>query len=323
MKIRIITPAPPRSRKGNRITALRWARMLRRLGHRVLVEQCYRQGTCDLLIALHAVRSAAAIAEFRADHPQTPLLVALTGTDLYEQLAGSPSGQRALQWADRLIVLQSAAVEALAQPLRDKTRVIYQSMPKPLHRRSPIRHAFEVCVLAHLRAVKDPLRAAKAARRLPATSRIRIVHLGAALDERLRRQSLAEQKANARYCWLGDQPHWKALQRLARSRLLVLSSKLEGGANVVSEAIAAGVPILSTRIPGSVGILGADYPGYFPVGDTDALAELLDRAERDEVLYGALKQRGAQLAPLVDPAEERRRWKSLLQELSLREERRT
>ncbi len=63
----------------------------------------------------------------------------------------------------------------------------------------------------------------------------------------------------------------------------------EGGANVLSEALAASVPILATRIPGSVGILGPEYPGYFPVGDTEALAALLWRAETDRDFRAALR----------------------------------
>ena len=62
---------------------------------------------------------------------------------------------------------------------------------------------------------------------------------------------------------------------------MVLSSRSEGGANVISEAIVAGVPILASRMDGNVGLLGADYPGYFPVGDTQALARLLWRIEAD------------------------------------------
>jgi glycosyltransferase involved in cell wall biosynthesis len=78
-----------------------------------------------------------------------------------------------------------------------------------------------------------------------------------------------------RYGWRGAVPRTEALAVLARSRLLALTSLQEGGANVVSEALAAGVPIVSSAIPGSIGLLGADYPGYFPVGDTEALATVL------------------------------------------------
>jgi glycosyltransferase involved in cell wall biosynthesis len=43
----------------------------------------------------------------------------------------------------------------------------------------------------------------------------------------------------------------------------------------ISEAAVAGVPVLASRMDDNVGLLGAGYPGYFPVGDTQALARLL------------------------------------------------
>src|SRR5262249_16919530 len=125
-----------------------------------------------------------------------------------------------------------------------------------------------------------------------------------------------EAAANGRYLWLGQMPHWKALRVLARCRLMVLSSKSEGGANVVSEAVALSVPVLSSRIPGSIGLLGEDYPGYFPVGDTRALSRLLCRAEADASFYDELQERCDRLRPLIDPARERESWKELLASLS-------
>lgn len=316
MKIIIITPAPPGSRKGNRVTALRWARLLRQLGHRVAIRQEYRGERCDLLVTLHARRSFSSVQRFRRLHPDLPLVVTLTGTDLYDEIHTDASARQALELASRLVVLQPLGIEELPKPLRSKTRVIYQSNEAPQINVKSSRAGFQVCVLGHLRPVKDPFRTAQAARLLPATSRVRVVHLGAALTPDMRRQARAEARANPRYRWLGDVPRWKALRMLARSRLLVVTSLLEGGANVVSEAIVAGVPVLSSRIAGSVGLLGADYPGYFPVGDTQALAALLERAETDSGFYKALKDWGRRLRPLFHPSRERQTWRALLAELS-------
>ncbi|HXG67357.1 MAG TPA: hypothetical protein VNO70_19795 [Blastocatellia bacterium] len=130
MKIGIITPAPPRSRYGNRVTALRWARILRSLGHRVVISQSYAGDPFDLLIALHARRSHAAIARFRRERPASPLVVALTGTDLYRDLPRSRQARHSLELATRIVVLQPAALAELPPRLRDKARVIYQSVPK-------------------------------------------------------------------------------------------------------------------------------------------------------------------------------------------------
>jgi putative glycosyltransferase (TIGR04348 family) len=241
--------------------------------------------------------------------------VALTGTDLYADLRSSAAARRALDLATRLVALQPMAVESLPPRAREKARVIVQSAVAPRHRPSPRPGAFEVCVLGHLRAVKDPVRTAAAARLLPSSSRVRVRHLGAAIEPGMAARAEAEQRRNARYRWIGERPHAEALRVLARSRLLCLTSKLEGGANVISEAAAAGAPVLSSRIDGSVGLLGSRYPGYFPVGDTRALAALLLRAETDPRFYAELKRGVRRLAPLVRPARERAAWASLLAEL--------
>lgn len=314
MKVCLITPAPARSRKGNRVTALRWARILRELGHSVSIDQEYRRQRCDLLVSLHARRTHASLVRFRKQYPNRPLIVALTGTDLYGDIHTDPSAQQSLELASRLIVLQPMGVEALPTNLREKTRVIYQSARKPPGNFSPKKRVFEVCVLGHLRPVKDPFRAALAARLLPPTSHVRVIQIGAALSDDMERQARAEEASNPRYRWLGELPRWKALRILARSRLLALTSKMEGGANVVSEALVCSVPIVSSRIAGSIGLLGEEYPGYFPVGDTQALAALLARAERDAAFYEALKDWCDGLQHLFEPASERKRWESLLEE---------
>jgi putative glycosyltransferase (TIGR04348 family) len=315
MNICVVTPAPGRSRKGNRVTALRWARLLRELGHRVAIEEKYRGQRCDLLIALHARRSYDSIERFHRERRGRPLIVALTGTDLYGDIHTDPLAQRSLELATRLILLQPAGISELPERLRDKVRVIFQSATKPPGTFLPRRDVFEICVLGHLRPVKDPFRTALAARLLPASSRIRVVQIGAALEPEMEAQACAEMAANRRYRWLGELPRWQALRRLARSHLLSLTSLSEGGANVISEALACGVPVVSSRISGSIGILGADYRGYFPVGDTAALAALLERAERDRAFYQELKAWGERLRPLVDPARERETWDRVLREL--------
>jgi putative glycosyltransferase (TIGR04348 family) len=315
MNIILVTPAPPGSRKGNRVTALRWARLLRQLGHAVAVRQEYRGRRCDVLVALHARRSFPAVEAFRRAYPEGPLVVVLTGTDLYEDIHADATARRSLELASRLVVLQPLAIEELPPHLRGKVRVIYQSAEAPRAAPRPREGLFEVCVLGHLRPVKDPLRTALAARLLPPLSRVRVLHVGAALSADMAEQAGAEAAANPRYRWLGDLPRPKALHVLAHCRLLVLTSRLEGGANVISEAIAAGVPVLSSRIAGSVGILGGDYPGYFPVGDTEALAALLSRTETDAGFLGALRDWCRRLRPLVEPARERESWRRLLREL--------
>jgi putative glycosyltransferase (TIGR04348 family) len=314
MNICMACPAPAKSRKGNRVTADRWAHLLRDLGHRVVIEQEYQGGSCDLLIALHARKSYPSARRFFYLYPGAPLIVALTGTDLYRDIHNNKRAQYTLEIAKRLVVLQSCGVKELPLRLRPKARVIYQSA-QPL-RKPPAKdpNFFEVCVLGHLRAEKDPLRTALALRLLPQEKRILVFHAGEALTAKLAKQASAAWARDPRYLWVGELPRGQAHRLLARSHLLVLSSLMEGGANVIAEAVANGVPVLASRISGNVGMLGERYPGYFPVGDTEALARLLQRAEGDPKFYAQLVGKCAALAPRFEPARERAAWEGLLEE---------
>jgi putative glycosyltransferase (TIGR04348 family) len=327
MKILITTPAPPRSRYGNRVTALRWARILKEIGHHVTVSQVYEDGDYDMLVALHARRSYPSINRWRHLHPDKPLIVALSGTDLYRDLKQSKVARESLELATRIIALQPKAFDDLSPRLHAKTRIIYQSVHsvrtgRPLSPNSN-RHSddmagsrnFTVCVIGHLRPVKDPFRTALAARLLPPSSRIRVLHVGGAMSDGMAARARAEMEKNPRYLWLGEQPRWRTRRILARSHLCVLSSRMEGGANALSESIVASVPVVASRIPGTVGILGEDYPGYFNVGDTRELRRLLVRAEADPDFLSLLRSKCDELAGLFEPEREQKAWKDLLGEL--------
>jgi putative glycosyltransferase (TIGR04348 family) len=281
---------------------------------RILPE--YDGRPCDVLVALHARKGFPSLTRFREDQPRKAAVVALTGTDLYGDLETSREAQISLEVADRLVLLQPAGLKSLPAVIRAKTRVIHQSAVRPFGRFPLRRGVFEVVVLAHLRPVKDPLRAAAAARLLPASSHLRVLHAGAALSAEAGRAAEQEQATNSRYVWLGPLPHARALRLLARARALILTSETEGGANVVSEALACRVPVLCSRIPGSTGILGEDYPGYFEVGDTRGLTALLRRAEEDRSFLADLRRRSRRLSSLVSPAREKKSWRDLLRELA-------
>jgi putative glycosyltransferase (TIGR04348 family) len=314
VRIQLITPASLRLNNGNKITALRWAGILRKLGHKVNVQQSYDGVPCDLFIALHARRSYSSIEKFYQRHPKLPLIVVLTGTDLYRDIRTDRNAQRSLELATRLVALQKMALVELPKRFHSKTRVIYQSAEPYRGRAKSKKRAFQVCLIGHLRNEKDPLRAAMAVRRLPTQSRIRVVHIGLALDVHLEKQARAEAARNPRYRWLGELPHWKTRRVLARSDVAVITSRIEGSSNVLSEALASSVPVVASKIPGLIGTLGNNFPGYFPVGDSQRLAELLLKSETDAKFYRRLKRYCAGLSSLVRPKREIHAWRNLLRE---------
>jgi len=330
MRIGIVTPAPPDSRYGNRITALRWAKILRRLGNRVSITETYEGQAYDLLVALHARRSYPSIIDFRRQNVDGPIIVALTGTDLYRDIRSNHQARKSLELATRIVVLQPKALDELRPGIRSKTKIIYQSVedmqqpasgrPAKTRARKPEHGersggSFNVCVIGHLRTVKDPFRTAMAARLLPRSSRIRVLQVGGAMTDAMAAKARKEMRINQRYKWLGEQTRSRVRRILAKSRLCVLSSRMEGGANVLSEAIVASVPLLISRINGNLGILGEDYPGYFRVGDTKQLAQLLTRAETCPEYLADLAARANNLVPLFSPAREEQAWADLISEL--------
>ena len=287
MKIVLVTPARPGTRTGNRHTALRWAAFLRAAGHRVTVSTEWDGSPADLMLALHARRSHASIKEFPG-----PVVLALTGTDVYHDIHRSAEARRSLELADRFIVLQAKAVDEI--PFRKRVHVVVQSSSTRLRHR-PV-EKFRLCVIGHLRAVKDPLLTLRALRHV--RQEVEVIQLGELLEPALKPRT-----SDPRYRWLGSVPHGRALRWLASSHAMVISSRMEGGANVVCEALRIGVPVLASRIPGNVGLLGESYSGYFPVGDARALARLI---EKDKSFYENLKSQIAPLRAMVAPRNEAR-----------------
>ncbi len=303
-KIAIVTPARAGARTGNRHTAARWAGMLRAAGHRVIVLTQWRGERCDLLVALHARRSFASVERYRAACPAAPLAVVLTGTDLYRDLPACTEAQRSLRFADRIVVLQDEAPRRLAPRLRRKAAVVYQSAD-PLVRHAPPARGFRVAVIGHLREEKDPFRAAAALAHLSADADVEVVQLGAALGPGMVGEAKRWMAHESRYRWIGSVPHSRALDWLARSHLLVVSSRMEGGANVIAEAARIGTPVLASRVPGNVGMLGRDYPGFFPLGDARALARRMLRARSESAFYRRLRSALQARRTLFAPAAER------------------
>jgi putative glycosyltransferase (TIGR04348 family) len=313
MRIALITPYGREHRNGNWHTAARWTRFLREAGHTVRVQVEWDDRPADLMLALHARRSFASIRAFAKRFPTRPLLLALTGTDLYRDIHENRDAQQALDLAHRIIVLQERGVDELAAHLAAKTRVIYQSAPD-VARLPPSPDTFEVLVIGHLRAEKDPFRVALATAYLPEDSQIQVTHFGGALSEDMAETAELAQIKLPRWHWLGDVPHKTVIKRLARAQLMVISSVMEGGANVICEALAADVPVLASHMPGNIGMLGEDYPGYFPVGDERWLARLMAMAESDPGFYADLLSHARQRRGLMRPEQEASRLRQVVAE---------
>lgn len=300
------------------MTAQRLARILKRLGGRVTVSEDWTLATpADCMVAIHAWRSAPAIARFHDRFPDRPLIVLLAGTDVNRFQYSDPETTLAsMTRATRLVGLHDLLAEAVPPVYRHKVRIIHQSASPLVGPRWPSRAHFDLCVVGHVREEKDALRAAFAARRLPVRSRVRIIQVGAALDDGWLAAITQEMDGNPRLIWRGEVPRWQVRELYRRCRAMVISSRQEGGANVISEAVVAGLPVFASDIPGNVGLLGPEHPALFPVADTHALAALMRRAEFEPGFLDWVQRCQARRAHLFTARREREAWGVMLRELA-------
>lgn len=304
--VTIISPATANANNGNWQTASRWAAFLSS-EYEVRVLESWDGLPCDLMIALHARRSASSIVRFSQAFPDRPLLVVLTGTDLYRDIVADEQARQSLRLASKLVVLQEAGLNQLDDQSREKVCVIYQSAhPGSVAHKKKDQSSFDVIMIGHLRAEKDPLAFMQAAAHITYSDadRVRMIHVGGALDAGLQEQALATQRRHQHYRWLGNLPHAETLERLAASDIMVIASRMEGGANVIIEAVNCDVPVLASDIAGNRGMLGDDYAGYFAVGDSVALAALINRASHDAAFRRTLQEQCARRRPLFQPERE-------------------
>jgi putative glycosyltransferase (TIGR04348 family) len=311
----LVSPALRDANNGNWHTVRRWAECLSGHARTTLLLQWppspHPGGAgADALVALHARRSAPSIENWARQCPGKPLIVVLTGTDLYRDIHEDASARQSLALASHLVVLQEDGLQALPKALRNKTRVIYQSARPLKPATKPVRHLRAVMV-GHLRDEKDPLTFMRAAARLAAGTaarerRMLFDHIGDALTPELATAARAAEKTVSGYRWLGGLPQAQTRQHIKHAHVLVNSSRMEGGAQVIGQAIQSGTAVLASRISGNIGMLGADYAGYFPAGDDAALALLLQRCAAEPRFLALLEHQCRQRAHLLDPAEEER-----------------
>lgn len=314
--VRIITPGTRAANNGNWRTAQRWAKLIETVA-RPIVQSHWEGEPADILIALHAHRSAESVLAARRAHPSLPIVVALSGTDLYRDLPASLVAREALDAADRIIALQFDARRQLPELWAAKCVVIYQSAPLLEPVRKSATH-FDVAVVGHLRSEKDPRTLWRAIERLDPSLPIRITHIGEALDRQLGEEAKAMMARDARYRWVGGRAHGLTRLAIRRAHLLAHPSIMEGGANVIVEAITSGTPVLASLMSGNLGMLGHEYPGYFPVGDAKALAEALERLAREPAALRELRRACKRIAHLFTPERERTAMRRLVIELRRR-----
>ena len=311
-----MTPALAPANNGNWQTANRWARFLRS-AYRVRLSAEWKPGSggeASLMIALHARRSAASMAAWHATHPQRPLALVLTGTDLYRDIDTDPVAQASLELAHRLVVLNELGAARLPAALRSRCQVLLQSCSarQPLAKTG--RH-LRALMVGHLRDEKDPRTYFDAARRLAARADIRLDHIGDALDPALGAEARALMATCPTYRWLGGLGHAATRRRIQAAHVLVHPSRMEGGAHVVTEAIRSGTPVLASRIDGNLGLLGSGYAGLFDAGDAAGLAALLERGRDEPDMLAALQRQLAPRAALFAPEAECRALHGLVRNL--------
>ena len=316
----IVSPALEDANNGNWQTANRWRQMLAKNFHCRIVQtwpdKFFNQD--NVMIALHARKSADSIAAWHVAHGGARLVLALTGTDLYRDIQTDAVAQASLAMASRLIVLQELAPLGLPEQYRAKTEVIFQSTTSQPTIQKPPAH-FRALMVGHLRGEKSPETLFAAARLLTVQDGIFIDHIGAGLDADLAKTAEATAKACPHYRWLDAVPHEATRRAIGRAHVLVHASKMEGGAHVLMEAVCSGTPVLASRIDGNVGMLGADYLGYFDWGDAAGLARLLREcraSQNDENgLLARLSKQCAVRAPLFTPETESAKLNALVSSL--------
>ena len=299
-RIALITPSLAQANNGNWQTARRWSAFLSQ-HYTVDASIAWDGKPADLMIALHARRSGQSIADFAPSGK--PIALVLTGTDLYRDIQSDPLAQQSLTLATRLVTLQDAGISVLPPDLHAKVLTIYQSA-KSLSHLAPRTTTFDCVIVGHLRDEKDPLTAIEAVIKTH-IPRLRLRVIGDTDRAEVGRQAIALSKTDNRIEMLGALDHASSRREIRRAQVLVIPSVMEGGANVIIEAITSGTPVLASKINGSIGMLGADYKGYFAVGDRSGLAQLLERCSSEPDFIDLLKSQCALRAALFAPAIER------------------
>lgn len=328
-------PCGPEEPRGNVTTAMRLARGLH--AHGWLAARCDARTdprdwpAAEAVVALHAVHAAPRVRA--ACDPERgapalrgrPYLVLFTGTDL----AGEPPAEarEAVAGAATAVALGEAAALASAaagypEP-RGGTHAIRQGV-EPLPQGAwpdgvpaLAADAELILVLAGVRAVKDPARAVRALAPLAAERpRLRLwiagpemePEAGAALRDAILRANAGRAEPWTR--WLGAVPRARLRPLIERARIVLSTSRAEGGApNALLEAAEAGALVLASGIPAH-----REFPGEAGLfGSDEELRELTRRfLDRPDTAHWTAATQRVILGRQFSPAAEAAAWAEVL-----------
>ena len=168
------------------------------------------------MVAIHAWRSAKSAKLFRKDFPDSPLIILLSGTDIYKfQYTHPKETLYSMEIANALACLHNKVCHSIPSQYRHKLHIIHQSAFPLAGERRPSKRNFDICVVGNLREEKDPLRAAYAVRNLDNTSRLRVIHLGKAHTPDWAVKAKTEMARNSRYRWRGEVKAWECRREFA------------------------------------------------------------------------------------------------------------
>lgn len=315
MNFLILFPDNKKAVTGNFCSALQYERILESLGNNVELINKYDNQEAEVLIAINADKNNSDIRKFHTDNPKSKIILILSGTDIYP----FPSNRAidSMEISNVLVLLQSQAFNQVPEKYRKKSSVIHQSIERLKLDSQALKSdsEFKVVLISNIRPVKDPLIAPRACQMIPASSKLKITHVGYCLDSKFEDLLFKESKNNDRYEWIGGRSVLETRTILSQSDLLLITSQHEGAGRVVGEAVQLEVPIISTNNDGVMGVLGEEYEGYYPVGDVEALTALLIKAEKDKSFLEHLNLQCKNKKTLFSVEEETKSWSDIINDL--------
>ena len=310
-EIDVVVPDLGIGSAGNSVTANRYCSIFGQLGH---VATTTDTPTAPLVVALNAYRTRHVVGEL----PETTtVIVVLTGTDIYrfwDQDRDAVSCT--LDRADVIVGLNDLVGRSLPTKHRAKLTCIKEGAlalsTEPTRPTSPPLHA--ICV-GHLRDEKAPELIADALDRLDPNCDVVVDHYGAAHSESWAQWARDTSERIEQYQWHREVSRSRLDEIYAGADLLINTSKMEGGANVISEAVMAGLPILATAIDGNAGVLGTSYPGLFTPDDPYELADRLAALASNPEALEQITLSSRLLQPELSIKQETARWREVLEGL--------